>query len=725
MTTQLKEKYRYDLDGLRGIAIGFVVLFHVFVGRVSGGVDVFLLLSGYFFLGSQLRYAARRDATLNPWWPIWRMLRRLVPALVIVVATCALLVILLLPDLRRVDLAWQLMASILYYQNWELASQEAGYQAASWGISPLQHLWSMSVQGQFYILGILFALGCGLSLRIQRRRLQKKRGREGGPEMRTSAIQTIALPVLIIATVASFAYAAYLHPVDQQLNYYSTWSRMWEMTLGAVLALIAPKITLNPRLRSVMAFVGLIMVITTGLLFDGAAVFPGPATLYPLGGAALVVLGSGPAATFLASRLMRWLGEIAYPLYLWHWPLLIISLAYLQYKEAPVWLGVVVILVSLLLADLTHRFVERPLRQHAARPKRGEARVREAWWKAHTLRPSRSRAAAGIMVTCCAVACIALPPVWAKQVKAMNENRLDPEIYPGAMVLRGYRAPDVPIEPDPYALPDSLSMFWNARCMSQKNSDPTHLPPDDNGGVEAGNCVFGDAESDVTVFLTGGSHADQWGAALDLLGKQHHFRIIPFVRQSCPSFIHDYESAFSDECKKFNDTVRDRIVKDRPDLVISNSTRPMYEVGQKQDSVPRGYVEFWDFLKGLDIAFVGLRDNPWFFWPDGTDKYPSFCAVEEDDPSDCGVPAEVPYGTGEDPAKKQLLDRGMVPIDTRPWFCPDDWCGPDIGNIWVYRDSHHISDDYSRSLAPLLWKQMEPVMDAIHEKHRHAEVTKR
>ena len=72
-------KYRYDLDGLRGIAIAFVVLFHVFVGRVSGGVDVFLLLSGYFFLGAQLRYATREGANLNPWWPFWRTLRRLVP----------------------------------------------------------------------------------------------------------------------------------------------------------------------------------------------------------------------------------------------------------------------------------------------------------------------------------------------------------------------------------------------------------------------------------------------------------------------------------------------------------------------------------------------------------------------------------------------------------------------------------------------------------------------
>ena len=115
-------KYRYDLDGLRGLAIAFVVIFHVFVGKVSGGVDVFLLLSGYFFLGAQLRYAVRENANLNPWWPLWRTIRRLVPALVLVLGATTLAVAYLTPELRNLNLANQLEASLGYYQNWELAN---------------------------------------------------------------------------------------------------------------------------------------------------------------------------------------------------------------------------------------------------------------------------------------------------------------------------------------------------------------------------------------------------------------------------------------------------------------------------------------------------------------------------------------------------------------------------------------------------------------------------
>ena len=108
-----KPSYRYDLDGLRGLAIALVVFFHVFIGRVSGGVDVFLLLSGYFFLGSQLRYAARDDASLNPWWPMWRTIRRLVPALALVIGVTAVLVLIATPWLMNIEFAQQISASLL------------------------------------------------------------------------------------------------------------------------------------------------------------------------------------------------------------------------------------------------------------------------------------------------------------------------------------------------------------------------------------------------------------------------------------------------------------------------------------------------------------------------------------------------------------------------------------------------------------------------------------
>src|SRR6201987_5171227 len=185
--------YRYDLDGLRGIAIALVAMFHVWFGRVSGGVDVFRALSGFFFGGKVLRAALNPAISLSPVAEVTRLVRRLVPALVVVLAGCALLTILVQPQTRWETFAAQSLASLGYYQNWELANTAADYLRAGEAVSPLQHIWSTSVQGQFYIgfLALIFLFALAF------RRLL-------GKYMRVSLV------VLLTAlTIASFVYAIF------------------------------------------------------------------------------------------------------------------------------------------------------------------------------------------------------------------------------------------------------------------------------------------------------------------------------------------------------------------------------------------------------------------------------------------------------------------------------------------------------------------------------------
>src|ERR1700752_5001439 len=160
--------YRYDLDGLRGIAIALVAMFHVWFGRVSGGVDVFLALSGFFFGGKILRAALNPAVSLSPVAEVTRLVRRLVPALVVVLAGCALLTILVQPQTRWETFADQSLASLGYYQNWQLANTASDYLRAGEAVSPLQHIWSMSVQGQFYIafLALIFSFAYLLRRRL-------------------------------------------------------------------------------------------------------------------------------------------------------------------------------------------------------------------------------------------------------------------------------------------------------------------------------------------------------------------------------------------------------------------------------------------------------------------------------------------------------------------------------------------------------------------------------
>lgn len=672
--------YRYDLDGLRGIAIAFVVIFHVFVGKVSGGVDVFLFLSGYFFLGGQLRYAQRPNASSNVWWPLWRTVRRLVPVLaVVLIATMSLLSI-VTPELKQLDTGRQLFASLFYYQNWELIWQGQDYGAASNVVSPLQHLWSMSVQGQFYVMAILF----GALMTIYVRRTKRP-------------IRPVAGPLLVLATVASMWYA--MTASNQEVNYYSTWSRMWELTLGALFVVYGGTKPLPNPLRRLLTAVGVAMVLTTGLLFDGAQQFPGVAALYPIGGAAIIVL-AGHGSGWLASRPMRELGRIAYPLYLWHWPMLIVVTAYTKEARPSVIVGIGVVLVSLVLAYVSHIWIEEPLRQHAARPVRGEQRFLDG---AQSLGGTAGvlRAFCGVVVASLMVMALTIPSEWRKEVEALQNYHLDPRLYPGAMAVAGARVPNAPYEPDPYLLAETLSPGWTNGCMSNIGDDPRVIPSDSR--PEA--CTFGDPEAETVAYILGGSHAEQWTAAFDLLGKQQHFRVIPMTRQGCPSFATEQDGVFSESCQAFNQVVMERLRQDPPDFVISNSTRPLLEKGHGRDEVPASYPTLWTYLRQLGIPFVGLRDNPWFILEDGAMKMVSQCVDKTGDVRGCGMEASIPYAD-EDPSTTYLTNEDEVRIDTAKWLCPDGFCSPVIGNIYVYRDGNHLSDDFVRSTVPLIWEKI-------------------
>src|SRR3954467_12418046 len=201
--------YRHDLDGLRGVAIALVAVFHVWFGRVSGGVDVFLALSGFFFGGRLLRTALTPGASLWPVPEVTRLVRRLLPALVVVLAASALLTVLIQPQTRWETFADQSLACLGYYQNWELAGSCADYLRAGEAVSPLQHIWSMSVQGQFYIAFLLLIAGCAFLF-------QRRFSGRLAPYLRAAFVT-----LLIALTVASFVYAIFAHQADQANAYYN------------------------------------------------------------------------------------------------------------------------------------------------------------------------------------------------------------------------------------------------------------------------------------------------------------------------------------------------------------------------------------------------------------------------------------------------------------------------------------------------------------------------
>ncbi|WP_394284679.1 acyltransferase family protein [Corynebacterium sp.] len=704
-TAPRSSTYRPELDGLRGIAIGLVVLFHVFVGRVSGGVDVFLLLSGYFFLGSQLRYAARRNASLNPWWPLWRTVRRLFPALAVVLVATVGLAWWLTPQLITPELTAQLNASLLYYLNWELIDQQAAYAAASADTSPLQHLWSMSVQGQFYLFAIVFALFFAW--------LVSRRG------WNSHRVRRLAGPILILLTVLSFAWACRHGFVGTPASYYSTFSRLWELTLGAVLVLYLPYLNLPRRLAGPATGLGLALIAVTGLIIPTSLAFPGPAALIPISGAVLIIAGGGHGRTakLMASKPAIWLGDVAYSLYLWHWPLLIILTTATGNETPPFWLGVLVVAFSLVLADVTHRFVETPLRQHRRRPTAEETPAQAA---VESLRraPGQRRAVGGVLVAGLVAGLLSVGPFYAGHLGRIDDQDLDPAVYPGARVVAGVDAPDgVAPRPDLSLVSNIFPAPAGDGCLIY-NDEPHDRYATEN--IDGDPCVYGDPAAEQTIVLAGGSHAETWIVPLDELGQTFGFRVIPFLRQSCPTVLGENFGVDAD-CAAWNEGAVAQIIDLDPEAVVSTSTRPLHWDGVGPDAVPLGYEAFWRVLDEHQIPFIGLRDNPWIVTPADEAEDMNQCLLQhqaggdaffphEDPILACSVPREHVYSP-VDPAAAVLEQYpNAVAVDTADWFCAADTCPPIIGNIPVYRDKDHISNAYASSMRGLVWDYLGPVL---------------
>ncbi len=686
--------YRYDLDGLRGVAIALVAAFHIWFGRVSGGVDVFLALSGFFFGGKVIRAALNPAVTLSPVAEVMRLIRRLVPALVVVLAGGAVLTILVQPETRWETFADQSLASLGYYQNWELANTASDYLRAGEAVSPLQHIWSMSVQGQFYVSFLLLIAGLAYALR-----------RPLGARLRT-----LFLGVLTALTLASFVYAIIAHQQDQSAAYYNSFARGWELLLGALVGALVTRVRWPMWLRTVLATVALGAVLSCGALIDGVHEFPGPWALVPVGAAMLMILaganlqgGTGGRLPLpnrlLATRPLVELGTMAYALYLWHWPLLIFWLSYSGHKHAGFVEGAVLLVVSGVLAYLTNRLVEDPLRYRASSSKPAAPAPANPW----PTRLARPTMALGSAIVLLGVTLTATSFTWRQHVTVLRSagkelSVLNPQDYPGARALTEHvRVPALPMRPTVLEVKQDLPVSTRDGCIS------------DFVNPAVVTCTYGDVVADRTIALAGGSHAEHWLPALDLLGKLHHFRVVTYLKMGCPLSTEQVplimgNNAPYPQCREWVQRTMTKLVTDRPDYVFTTTTRPWnIKTG---DVMPATYIGIWQTLSDNNIPILGMRDTPWLV-KNG----------QPFDPADCLAKRG---GTAQSCAIKRsdiLSDRNQTldfvaqfpqlkVLDMSNAICRADVCRPVEGNILIYHGAHHLSPTYVRTMAPELGRQI-------------------
>lgn len=341
-------KYRPDIDGLRAVAVLSVLAFHAFPSQLRGGfvgVDLFFVISG--FLISTIIFESVEDGRFSYVEFYIRRIRRIFPALLVVLATCLVAGWFLLMPEEYQQLGKHLVAGATFLSNIALW-REAGYFDDTAATKPLLHLWSLGVEEQFYIFWPLL-----VSFAYRRR---------------------LGFPLLLggIAS-ASFAVSFVTSVSDPTAAFYSPLSRFWELMIGGSLAwllLHRPSLVqYGPRASNALSAAGLVLIGAAVLFINENDVFPGWRALLPTVGAFLVIC-AGPRAWLnkhvLGTRMAVSIGLISYPLYLWHWPLLSFANILEGGLPVPVSTRLTLALASIVLAALTYRFVEIPIRTKKA-----------------------------------------------------------------------------------------------------------------------------------------------------------------------------------------------------------------------------------------------------------------------------------------------------------------------------------------------------------------------
>lgn len=653
-----EKRYRTEIEGLRTIATLLIAIYHVWLGRVSGGVDVFFVLSGFLITMSLI---SKIESTGNIHFGdyLLGLAKRLFPLALTVILFITGLSIFLLPRVQWDQTISHMFASTLFFENWRLSLDAVDYLAQDNVASPFQHFWSMSVQGQFYILWPCLIFAAYI--------LAQK-------FLKTPVRKTL-LSVLLIVFILSLGYSIYITNVNQPWAYFDLLARFWEFSLGGIFAILLPYLSLNKWLSTFIGWIGLLIVCFTGVIIPVSDLFPGYIALLPIGGAILLILSAESSTRFgvdkiLGAKLFLFLGRYTYGFYLWHWPLLIFYKAYMDTSTVPIGHGILILLVTFILSYVSTKFIETPIRKI-------------------NVRRSKSKLVFVLSLMLFSVLFVNISfNYFVEQEKAQKPLEYNIQDYPGALALQQNIQATNGVELIPSMVnvkTDIPSFYDDKKCFS-------------NRGAVVTKCSFGVMDNpDYIIALVGGSHSGHWFPTLEILSEELNFQIDVYIRDGCRFTNDDFGGQVTPECLSWNEKLMDVLIKDPPDLVFTTATL------NKRDTVPIGYIGQWRRLEGIAQIFA-VRDNPRM-----AEDIPT-CLERVSDPAECSVPRDQGVSEIVPWENTKGIPSNVTFADLTDTFCDESRCYGVIGNIIVYRDKHHITAEYAKTLAPAL---REPLADAL------------
>jgi len=650
---------RTDIQGLRAVAVLLVIAAHIATYRLTSapvlggfiGVDVFFVISGYLITGLMLREVDRTGrVSLADFYA--RRARRILPAATLVLVAVVAYAAVRLPSVELVQFTRDAWWSSAFLANWHFATVGTDYWDTS-ALSPLLHFWSLAVEEQFYLVWPLLMLL--LAPRLGRRSLAGAIGLVAAASLGWSIFTT------------SFHGAASAHAA-----YFSSPARAYELALGALLATLPIRV-LSVRVRTILGSSGLVAIAAATVLLREDAAFPGWLALVPtLATVALLASGIGsptPVGRLLSLRPLRFVGDISYSLYLWHFPVIVLIHASVAVELA---------LIGA-LATASYYLVEQPFQSRRVPWLSLGRRSLALWPVALAVLLGGASAAHAYAGHRAHLRDVAAERWWANHQQTAATEPTSPldgirdELTTAVADARAGA-------PFPPKLVESTD-DWNTEhgCVSK-------------GGHHS--CTIGDTASDDVVVLFGDSHVGTWVPAFNTFGEQEHFRVVVFEMLGCAPYDIDQTSSgadFADECASYRTWAISQIAKLHPDTVVlgAHGFGGLESTGQSRTS------QWYD---GVAHTVRAVRPS--------TDRVVVLGDVPErsTDPTQCvtdprHLERDCLDDDSTDDTASNVVTRsaatatGADYVDVVPLVCVDHECPLVVGRTLVYTDGDHLAKE--------------------------------
>lgn len=681
-----KRKFRADIQGLRAFAVLAVILDHLMQWPSGGfvGVDIFFVISGFLITGHLMReWELTGGVSFVGFYK--SRIKRILPAasLTLVVTVCAAFFLLNKP--RALSVFWDSIWAALFSANWRFASAGTDYFQVGGPVSPLQHFWSLAVEEQFYFVWpfvMLLALFFAAKFGSERTRPR-----------------VVAALVIGAISVLSLGWALIQTSSSPTTAYFSTFTRTWELGLGAILAIATPLLMKIPnRSRPIMAWLGLAGMVASLFVISADSAFPAPAAILPVIATGLViaagVAGDQRYLTPLTNKFSGYIGNISYSLYLWHFPIIILIGPLLPW-QGPAGNILQLALIAIVSVVMFHMW------EDAIR--RGPWLDGRRAWKDHTPPSWRNVANLGVLaaVTFVAVGVAMLPnatssnagtsftPITTVTAKAgdaqVEQSRIQAAVTTALAVTAW---PTLTPSLDELGKGALATEWTRDGCLQEAGEDATKALQD------ASSCVYGDPTAQKTAVVMGSSLSISYMPGIRKALDPAGYKIIVYTMEQCPAMdltVKLSSGAEHKNCNPFREGTFSAIAAIKPDVVILTGAKGGYDL----EAWTKGTTSTLTRLSADTKKIVVLPDMP-------GNKALDTCATRFNSPTDCiGEPTSSYPGFMTATTKAAAAFPKATVVDGRTWYCsPSGKCPSFINNIPVLADGTHITAALSEFLAP-------------------------